>query len=492
MISLWKPPTRSLTCRLIKRLLEHDAVMPTTTSTLRWTSHQTAHAESVDTLIVGGGPIGASVAYHLATKRCGSFPQDNHHDTPPVPPPSILVVERDPSCNSGSAVFSAGGIRLQFSLKENVAMSLYGIDFFRQSSSLLATQQSTGGSEPVDIQYVENGYLFLASTESAAKQLRENHKLYTQLGCSDMIELVEPQELKTRFPWMNVDDVILGSHGVSGEGWFDPWTYVNGLNEKNKELGVQYMRGTVIGATRDPETGQVHSVQIQQRTGPTTNDEIRSVNVKTVVNAAGAAADVVLDRLAGNEEPLVHSLPVRPRKRCIYFFHCDVNQVDDSFEVPEMAPLTIDHSGAYFRSEGVRSGTGNFLCGVSPPKDQDRDCYDRQELDNADPDLFDDRIWPSLYNRVPAFGCLKIRSSWAGLYEYNTVDQNCILDFHPEMENVLMVNGFSGHGLQHSPAAGLAAAELIDNHNRFQTMDLDIFRFDRIIKNEPVYERGIY
>jgi glycine/D-amino acid oxidase-like deaminating enzyme len=157
-----------------------------------------------------------------------------------------------------------------------------------------------------------------------------------------------------------------------------------------------------------------------------------------------------------------------------------------------MAPLTIDHTGAYFRSEGVGRGTGNFLCGISPPKDVDYDCYDREELRYADPNLFEDRIWPALYNRVPAFGSIKVKSSWAGLYEYNIVDQNCILDFHPEMSNVLMVNGFSGHGLQHSPAAGRAAAELIDDENKFQSLNLDIFRFDRIIDNKPVFERGIY
>jgi FAD-dependent oxidoreductase domain-containing protein 1 len=191
---------------------------------------------------------------------------------------------------------------------------------------------------------------------------------------------------------------------------------------------------------------------------------------------------------------LVNPLPVRPKKRCIYFFHCDSNQQEEGAIVPDVAPLTIDSSGAYFRSEGVHRGTGNFLCGISPSRDNDPDCYDPKDLENADPHLFEDKIWPALYNRVPAFGSIKVQSSWASLYEYNVVDQNCILDYHPEMSNVLMVNGFSGHGLQHSPAAGRAAAELIDNNNQFQTLDLNIFRFDRFIDGGrgPVYEKGIY
>jgi FAD-dependent oxidoreductase domain-containing protein 1 len=449
---------------------------------------------TVDTLIIGAGPIGASTAYHLAKKRIGGGGGggDGLNEAAAAGgfDPSILVVERDPTCNSGSAVFSAGGIRLQFSLQQNVQMSLYGIDFLRQSKTNLTLTESHH-EEPIDIQYVENGYLFLASTDDGARQLKLNHDMYTQLECGDMVQLLQPTDIKARFPWINVNDVILASHGVSGEGWFDPWTFIHGLNEKNKEMGVRYINGTVVGASRDTETGKIISIQIQEGASSSSN-QIHTINVGTVVNAAGAVADVVLGSLAGVEKPLTYRLPVRPRKRSVYFFNCDAEQVHDDDIVPAVAPLTIDHSGAYFRSEGVVPGTGNFLCGISPPKDEDNDCYDREELANADPDLFEERIWPALYNRVPAFGSIKVKSSWAGLYEYNIVDQNCILDFHPEMNNVLMVNGFSGHGLQHSPAAGLAAAELIDDENNFMTIDLNVFRFDRIIDDKPVFERGIY
>jgi FAD-dependent oxidoreductase domain-containing protein 1 len=442
-------------------------------------------ASSVDTLIVGGGPVGASTAFHLARRRMLSTPAEGGLD------PSVMVVERDPSYQSGSAVFSAGGIRLQFSLEENVAMSLYGIDFMKNSASLLSLEDTNGSHgnvprEPVDIQYVENGYLLLASTDDAAQQFQRNHSLYGQLGCSDMIELMGPKELKAKFPWMNVDDVVLGSYGRRGEGWFDPWSYIQGLNQKNMELGVRYRRGTVVGAERDPVSGLIHSVDILDRA----SDAVCNVRVGTVVNAAGAAADAVMNLLAGEERPLAHPIPVRPRKRCIYFFRCDSNQEE---AVPDLAPLTIDRSGAYFRSEGAGGGTGRFLCGMSPPSEEDRDCYDPYELKNADPTLFERDIWPALYHRVPAFGCIKVQSSWAGLYEYNVVDQNCILDFHPEMGNVLMANGFSGHGLQHSPAAGRAAAELIDNGGRYETLNLDAFRFDRLMEGgDPLYEKGIY
>jgi FAD-dependent oxidoreductase domain-containing protein 1 len=203
------------------------------------------------------------------------------------------------------------------------------------------------------------------------------------------------------------------------------------------------------------------------------------------VNATGARADSLMTQLAG-EKPLNHSLPVRPRKRCIFFFHCATNQ---DFPVPEVAPLTVDSSKVYFRTEGA-PGAGNFICGVSPPQDEDIDCWDPHELDFPDYDLFDNTVWPAIAHRVPAFGNIKVKSAWAGLYEYNTVDQNAIIDFHPEMPNVLMVNGFSGHGLMHSPASGRAAAELLE-HGRFTTLDLRIFSFDRFLTGSPVFERGI-
>jgi FAD-dependent oxidoreductase domain-containing protein 1 len=432
--------------------------------------------------------VGASTAFHLAQQRSSSSPSPDMDD------PSIMVVERDPTYKSGSAVYSAGGIRFQFSLEENVAMSLYGIEFLRNSTSLLSTavdgRRRNGNdnikSALVDVQYVENGYLLLATTNSAVRQLQQNFALYERLGCSDMVQLLTGDEMKKQFPWMNTDDILLGSYGWSGEGWFDPWSYIQSLNDKNKELGVQYRNGTIVGAQRDPNSGRIQSIVMRDNV----TDAVNKIQVGTVVNAAGAAAGTVMNILAGMEKPLVNPIPVSPRKRCIYFFHCDMNQ---SEIVPEIAPLTIDSSGAYFRSEGLRGGTGNFLCGISPPPEEDYDCYDPSELNNADANLFERDIWPAIYHRVPAFGSIKVKRSWAGLYEYNVIDQNCILDFHQEMENVLMVNGFSGHGLQHSPAAGRAAGELIDHSNKFQTLNLDAFRFDRFKEGGiPLYEKGIY
>jgi len=254
------------------------------------------------------------------------------------------------------------------------------------------------------------------------------------------------------------------------------------LKNKTVDMGVKYVHGAPIGARRDERTGMVLSVDVEERSVRTRN--ISRYSVGQIVNAAGAHASSVMDLLAGTGAPLVHPLPVRPRKRCIFFFHCSAPH-----GVPPVAPLTVDSSLVYFRSEGS-SESANFLCGVSPMEDEDRDCHDDAGLDYVDHHLFEDRIWPALFHRVPAFGEIKVRSSWAGLYDYNTIDQNAIIGFHPEVPNIVMANGFSGHGLQHSPAAGRAAAELLEQR-MFRTLDLHIFSFERVLKGEAVFEHGI-
>lgn len=156
---------------------------------------------TVDTLIIGGGPIGSSTAYHLSELR------KQKDDA------GIVVLEQDPTYQSSSAMFSTGGIWQQLSLAENVKMSLYGLEFLRNSKELLASPSFPN----VDIQFQEHGYLFLASSADDVAELKANNQVQRQAGC-DMIHLMEPSELKAAFPWMNVDDVMLGSYGTSGEG----------------------------------------------------------------------------------------------------------------------------------------------------------------------------------------------------------------------------------------------------------------------------------
>jgi FAD-dependent oxidoreductase domain-containing protein 1 len=201
----------------------------------------------------------------------------------------------------------------------------------------------------------------------------------------------------------------------SGEGWFDPWILLRALKRKCQSLGVNILKGYPVSATTDNVTGRVLSVDVlEQQSGKET---IHKYNVDNVVNAAGAACSQLMKLLANDK--LTYPMPVEPRKRCIFFFHCATNQNEI---VPRIAPLAIcPISNVYFRSEGHvpenGEASGNFLCGVSPKKEKDHVIHDFGNLDFVDHELWDEIIWPALYHRVPAFGEVKLRSSWAGLYE---------------------------------------------------------------------------
>lgn len=295
-------------------------------------------------------------------------------------------------------------------------MTLYGRDFLRRAHDLLRVD----GDDEVDVQFQEHGYLFLAASASGREQMIRNNQTQRSAGCADIV-LLEPDELGRRFPWLNTSDVVMGSYGERGEGWFDPWALIRGLKNKCRSLGVKFVNGRPVASERDgpnnSNDGRVLSVDVLEE-----DKDVVRYKVDRVVNAAGAHCNGVMEILANKGRGgrgLAHPIPVEPRKRCIFFIHCNPRQ---EYTVPKIAPLTIcPSSGVYFRSEGSVSAdgepTGNFLCGVSPRRDADRAIGDMDELDYADHQLWDDVIWPALYHRVPAFGEVKVRSSWAGLYE---------------------------------------------------------------------------
>jgi glycine/D-amino acid oxidase-like deaminating enzyme len=166
--------------------------------------------------------------------------------------------------------------------------------------------------------------------------------------------------------------------------------------------------------------------------------------------------------------------PVEPRKRTVF--------VIDSPEARHPnAPLIIDHTGVYLRPE--RDG---WITATVP--DNDGPCT----LDDWEPELqqFDDIIWPLLWNRAEGFAAVKVRRVWVGHYDYNRLDQNAILGRHPAFENLYVASGFSGHGLQQSPAVGRGLAELMLT-GAWQTLDLSPLGVERVLEGRPFLERAI-
>ena len=185
-----------------------------------------------------------------------------------------------------------------------------------------------------------------------------------------------------------------------------------------------------------------------------------------VVNAAGPWAARVA-AMAGVE------LPVRARARSVFVLASPAS-------LPG-SPLVIDPSGFWLRPEGR-----HFITGAPPRQGEDTD--DRPLV--ADHSLFDEVIWPALAARIPAFEELRVLNAWAGYYEYNTIDQNGIVGAHPEIANLYFANGFSGHGIQQSPAVGRGIAELI-LHGGYCTLDLSALGFERLREGRPLIERNV-
>jgi FAD-dependent oxidoreductase domain-containing protein 1 len=389
--------------------------------------------DSYEVVIVGGGVVGSAVAYFLAAD--------------PDFAGRVLVVERDPTYATATTALSVGSIRQQFSTPENVRMSLFGAEFFDRIGDFLGIE-----GEVPDISHVVGGYLFLAS-EAGMPILESNHRVQRALGAENV--LLDAAQLAERFPWLATDDLAGGSLGLRHEGWVDPYSLLQAFRRKARSLGVEYAHDEAVGLER--AGGRIVAVRLARR---------GAVGCGAVVNAGGAHAGAVA-RLAGVE------LPVRPRKRFVYVFDCRTR-------VP-CRELVIDPTGVYFRPEGR-----HFIGGVSPPADRDPDCLDLE----VEYELFEETVWPTLAHRVPAFAEIKLMSAWAGLYDYNTIDQNAIIGPHPELANLLFANGFSGHGLQQSPATGRAIAELVI-HGRYKTLDLSRFSYERFARGELVREINV-
>jgi FAD-dependent oxidoreductase domain-containing protein 1 len=391
---------------------------------------QTKH---YDVIIAGGAAAGSASAYFLTAN--------------PGFKGSVLVVEKDFSYQYCATALSAASIRHQFSTPENIAMSQFGTQFLRQFGSVLAVD----GEQP-DAAFHEGGYLFLASA-AGMEALLENHRTQKALGVD--VALLTPEQLATRFPWLNTSDLAAGSLGLSGEGWLDAYGMMQGFRKKAIAQGARYIENEVVDVQR----------QGRRITGVTLNDGT-ALQCGTLINTAGTGGPR-LARLAGI------ALPVESRKRSVFYFQCPT--------VIAGCPMVIDPSGAYFRPEGQ-----GFICGISPAESNDPECFDF----DVEHELFDETLWPLLAARVPAFEAIRCTRSWAGHYDMNTLDHNVIIGAHPDIENLLFANGFSGHGMQQSPAVGRALSELI-TYGKFQTLDLSRMGWARILNNKLIIEKNI-
>ena len=271
--------------------------------------------QTYDVVIIGGGIIGSAIAYFLTAS--------------PDFQGEVAVIERDPSYAKASTPRSLGGVRQQFSIRENIEIGLFGVEFVKSASQYLKVD-----NDHLDLSWRELGYLFLASSEGE-RILVENQELQSQCGAK--IDILDPENLKSKFPWLNIDGITLGSFGYEGEGWLDPSMFLNAFRAKARSLGAKYLHNEVI-----------EIIKHKQKISSVILDNGVQIDCSFLVNAAGAWAGTVAE-LAEIQ------LPVVPKKRIIYGLDCRE-------KLHPKLPLVIDSSGVFIRSEGT-----GFVCGVSPP-----------------------------------------------------------------------------------------------------------------------------
>lgn len=380
-------------------------------------------------VIIGGGVIGSSIAYHLA--RAG-----HAGDT--------IVIEPDPTYEFAASPRATGGIRQLFTVPENIRMAQYGHEVYGQFETLMAVD-----GEPAPINFQRRGYLWFGSGKADVDALIANWRVQTAHDAR--VELLDRKGVRHRFPSMRVDDIDIAAYSPD-DGYMDPYSVLMGFRRKVVNLGVKYLKHRVV----DFEVSGKRVAAVTLESGERLAGEL-------FVNAANCWGPELCDKLG-------MKVPVAPLHRLTFYFEIR--------ETLEPMPLTRHISkNVSFRTQGAGYITGNTKYDEPPGFNWD-----------VDYNYFDEAIWPGLAERVPAFEALKVTGAWAGHYDQNSFDNNAILGpWVGVLDNFHIALGFSGHGLMQAPAVGRALSELL-LYGRYQTLDLSRMGYQRILNDTPLLD----
>jgi sarcosine oxidase, subunit beta len=381
---------------------------------------------TADVVIIGGGIVGSSIAYHLVAAGCRK----------------VLVLERETAQGRGSTGKSMGGVRAQFSTPVNIQMSLYSIPFYASFEERLGY--------PCD--YRPQGYLFCATGDNHMAYLRANYEKQVAMGLKN-VRLVAGDEIRRMFPQLRGDDIIGGSF-CSTDGFVDPYSAMIGFMTWAGEHGATLWKNAgVTGIARQNDGYEV----------ATTRD---TVSTPAVVNCGGPWAAPIA-KMVGID------LPVEPLRRMLV-----PTEPFDQF--PHTAPMIIDMStGFHFRPE-----SRGFLLAWNDPAETPG--Y-KTDFDAS----FIEKILTRAADRVPVFENVAVnpKRAWAGLYEM-TPDHHPILGESREVPGFFFANGFSGHGVMHSPATGKILSDLILT-GKTDLIDASLLDFSRFAEGRMIHETAV-
>jgi FAD-dependent oxidoreductase domain-containing protein 1 len=388
-----------------------------------------------DVIIIGGGLHGCSTAYHLLRRE---------------PSLRVAVIEKDPTYEHAASMRSNAGVRVLFSQEENIAMSLYGHEVYGDYAGLMAID-----GEPGQLDFHRHGYLFMSNTEAEAEMMRANHAFQTSLGCD--VRLLDGPGVAALYPCFNPDIITCAAYSPK-DGWLDPNGALHGMRRKARSLGASFIDAAVVGIEIDDGPGGVLARAVTLADG-------QRLPCDHLVNNAGAWANEIC-QMAGFE------IPVVPLPRTTFYF--------EPAEPIGITPQSRDGQPVGIRPEGKGFITGNTDFSRAGAFDW-----------NVDHSIFETELWPKLARLVPALETLKVMNAWPCHYAYNAFDGNMLIGAWPGgPSNMVMATGFSGHGLQHAPAAGRALSELI-LAGRFETIDLNRFHASRVPEGRAEPEVGV-
>jgi len=382
---------------------------------------------TADVVIIGGGCMGASVAWHLAERGVTD----------------VVLVEREALLGSGSTGRNAGGVRHQFSSEANIRLSA-------ESIGVIERFRDEVGAE---IDFHQDGYLFLLSSPGAVETFRSSVALQRRMGVAvDWLDAAEAVRLASG---LQADDVIAATY-CAKDGIADPNGVTMGFAKAAQAKGVAIEKETEVTGLR-LDGDRVAVVE-------TTRGVIAT---RMVVNAAGPYARAI-GAMAGLE------IPVDPYRRHIFIAQ---RPAGGAWAVPTSHIMVIDFDSTfYFHREGA-----GVLFGMGDP-------HESPTFDQTVQWDFLERVTPVAARRLPALTDAPIAKAWAGLYEM-TPDANPIIGAAAQRPGLFTIVGFSGHGFQHSPAAGRILADVITG--RDPRFDLTPFALERFASPAVTGERHV-
>ncbi|MBS1874887.1 MAG: FAD-binding oxidoreductase [Acidobacteria bacterium] len=382
---------------------------------------------TADVAILGGGIVGSSIAWHLTEAGCRN----------------VVVIERERHQGKGSTGKSMGGVRAQFATPVNIRMSLYSIPFFRDF------EQRTGRESG----YRAQGYLFVATEERHLAYLKDNYGRQVAEGLSTA-RLLSAGEVRAIAPEIRSDDVIGGSF-CSTDGFVDPHLAMTGFMESAMERGAALMRDAEVTGVETDARG-VAAVHTSQG----------SVSTRVAVNACGAWAAGVA-KMAGVD------LPVVPLRRMLA-------PTEPFDRVSRLSPMVVDMAtGFHYRPESL----GLLLAW--------NDATEKPGFKTDFDPAFVEKVLTKGVERLPCLEYAEVnpRRCWAGLYEVSP-DHHAILGAVREVPGFFLANGFSGHGVMHSPATGKVLADLIVK-GRTELIDASIVDLYRFAEGREIHETAV-